>query len=420
MKKLVILIAFILVLTACDLGGILPPLDEMNYQEEEAEEPAGPAIEPVEPAAQPEPAAPIYRFMDGLLASSGEDNACISPLAFKLALAIAYNGAEGESAELLKTMFDDATPTEINDWALAFLEQAKEYKGARGDAETPPSPELLIANSYWLNSKYARDISSEFTDVISASYGAKRGTFVRIPDEINEWVSAATKGRIEDILAGIDTYAMLYFVNALYFRGNWESEFDKDDNEPLEFMNPDGKAVEVTMFRGRAEGYIDTPAYEGVTKNLHGGMTFTAVMSKSGEGVGLNGLVSAREAADESYSKVDLAIPRFSFNTEVSIMEGDQPEFDILFSHQGLSGALSENAKVDYFFISGMFQKTTFTFAEKGIDSTTAASYVPPGEEGVQEGDREEVAIIFDRPFYFTLTDKDGEILLYGKVTALR
>jgi serine protease inhibitor len=43
---------------------------------------------------------------------------------------------------------------------------------------------------------------------------------------INGWVSAQTRTRIPTILDAIDGDAVLYLVNAIYFKGNWRSQFD--------------------------------------------------------------------------------------------------------------------------------------------------------------------------------------------------
>ena len=416
MKKICMLIACFLMLSGCDLDGILPPIGELNNPEPEIITEQIDQDEPVEYNAPQGPENQIYNFMDGLLVDSDE-NACISPLSFKLALAMAYNGAQGDAAETLAAMFD-VSPITMNAWAADFLARAKGYDGKKGNESTPPTPELLIANSYWMRSGNERYISSDFSDAASANYNAKKGTFVRIPDPINDWVSGATKSKIDDIIEEIDTYALLYLINALYFRGNWISEFDKGDMEPCEFTNIDGEKVEKSMLIGSADAYIEEPGLAGVTKNLHGGFTFTAVMPESNAAVPLERIIAAMEAADESYTSIILTIPKFAFETTIDFREGNQPEFDALFAINGMDGALAENAKLDYLFISGIFHKTRVAFAEKGIDTTTAAVYVAE-PSGAIAPEPKEIGIVFNRPFYFVLTDKNGEAILFGKVTQL-
>lgn len=38
---------------------------------------------------------------------------------------------------------------------------------------------------------------------------------------------------------------------------------------------------------------------------------------------------------------------------------------------------------------------------------------------GVARSEPKEVEVIFDKPFYFMLTDRDGEVLFFGRVMKL-
>ncbi|NWY12728.1 SPB6 protein, partial [Aphelocoma coerulescens] len=48
--------------------------------------------------------------------------------------------------------------------------------------------------------------------------------------QINGWVEERTEGKIQNLLAEgiVDSLTRLVLVNAIYFKGNWEKQFDKE------------------------------------------------------------------------------------------------------------------------------------------------------------------------------------------------
>jgi serine protease inhibitor len=124
MKKLCLLLVCLLTLTAC--GKTAPTTTD----------PSGTSQGNAEQTAYKPPQISLdttfNSLMDGLLADGGE-NSCVSPLSFKLALAMAYNGAEGGTAELLAELFG-VSPGELNSWASEYLSDAKQYNGTGGAA----------------------------------------------------------------------------------------------------------------------------------------------------------------------------------------------------------------------------------------------------------------------------------------------
>jgi serpin B len=263
------------------------------------------------------------------------------------------------------------------------------------------------------------EISEDFTALLADSYNAESGRFDNKPDPINKWVEDATNGKIKDILAEIDPEAISYLINALYFNAEWENSFSEFRTAPGEFTNTDGSAAETPMLHGGADGYIDTPEFEGMTKSLRGGFTFTAVMPKTGAAPTLEDITEARSSADYSYTSIVLTIPKFDFDTSVNFSKGKHTAFDALFADFGMNGALSENAETDDLLISQIIHKTTFTLAEAGIEASAATVIELDAVAAPGPTERKEVEIVFDKPFWFTLTDKDGETLFLGRVTAL-
>ncbi|NXS94804.1 SPB6 protein, partial [Jacana jacana] len=62
----------------------------------------------------------------------------------------------------------------------------------------------------------------EQTDFVNASEDARK--------QINGWVEERTEGKIQNLLAEgiLNSLTRLVLVNAIYFKGNWEKQFNKE------------------------------------------------------------------------------------------------------------------------------------------------------------------------------------------------
>lgn len=211
---------------------------------------------------------------------------------------------------------------------------------------------------------------------------------------------------------------MSYPVNALYFKTKWVNDFNENRTTPGEFTNSDGSRATTDMLHGGAVGYIDTEQFMGIFKFMYGNFTFTAVMLKTSDDMTFDNILDACNAIDYSYTSIILPLPKFDFSTTVGFKEGSHSEFDALFAHHGMNGALSANAKTDDLLISQIIHKTTFALAEAGVEAS-AATVVALNAGRMAPQESKEVEVVFDRPFYFMLTDRDGEALFIGKVIGL-
>ncbi|NXA48164.1 SPB6 protein, partial [Nothocercus julius] len=62
----------------------------------------------------------------------------------------------------------------------------------------------------------------EPTDFVHSSEDSRK--------QINDWVEEKTAGKIQNLLTTgvINSLTRLVLVNAIYFKGNWEAQFDKE------------------------------------------------------------------------------------------------------------------------------------------------------------------------------------------------
>jgi serpin B len=74
-------------------------------------------------------------------------------------------------------------------------------------------------------------------------------------EEINAWVSKATKDLITSILPpdSVNSDTGLALANAIYFKGRWSMPFAKKDTETRRFQRLDGSHVRTPFMRGRQD-----------------------------------------------------------------------------------------------------------------------------------------------------------------------
>ena len=172
-----------------------------------------------------------------VLETSGRDeNIFISPISIHAALAMAYNGAE-EMKNVLH--IDNISAEELNNAYASFLNRAeKEDFGAK----------INIANSLWLREGYP--FEKTFVDNIEKYFQAtiNEADFhdPKTKDTINGWVEKQTNGKIKNIIGNMKPNTILYLLNAIYFKGDWKYEFNKQNTFVADFYLENGQPIETT------------------------------------------------------------------------------------------------------------------------------------------------------------------------------
>src|SRR5262249_10251970 len=84
--------------------------------------------------------------------------------------------------------------------------------------------------------------------------------------KINGWVNTSTKGKIDRIIDQIDPDHVMFLINAVYFKGKWQQEFDKKFTQDEPFRLLDGRKKPVPMMSQRGEyRYIRGKKFQAVS-----------------------------------------------------------------------------------------------------------------------------------------------------------
>ena len=67
-------------------------------------------------------------------------------------------------------------------------------------------------------------------------------------NQVNEWVSEKTKGKIPSIISSIDNIKMI-LINAIYYHGMWKTQFKKSNTKKEVFHLSNGEEKKVDMMK---------------------------------------------------------------------------------------------------------------------------------------------------------------------------
>ncbi|MDO5396804.1 MAG: serpin family protein [bacterium] len=349
-------------------------------------------------------------------------NYVFSPFSIKTVLALAANGAEGETKkEILEAVGIDDLDT--------FNEKTKEMIESFSDNEIL---QFCNANAIWVNSdKTSQKFSKEYREKIGDFYGgeARSVTDENAVKEINGWISEKTNGKISDVISDSEFWAML--VNAVYFRGIWYDEFYEGNTKKAEFTDRNGKKSEIDFMNKLS--WLDMADIDG-TKMLSLPYRNTYdIFDENGNFLemkytreNINMYIILNDSTNEDIEQilseairknmftseyVQLSLPKFKveYNTDLT---------DIL-RRLGISKAFeTENAQFEPMFDKGRMFITDVAHSgyisvdEKG---TEAAAVTTAGMAG-NSLPPEPVEFKADRPFTFVIRDNTrDEILFMGE-----
>lgn len=342
-----------------------------------------------------------YDFALGLLRqSAGSESVLVSPLSVLSALAMAENGADGETLAQMEQV------TGMGATELTGLLQAY---GALAD-DGP----LSVANSIWLRDSDGLTVQDDFLETCGGRLGAQ--VFSAPFDDstvadVNAWVSEKTNEMIPEMLSRISGDAQVLLVNALAFEGGWDEPFDSALISPDTFTCEDGAEQDVTMMHSTEGSYLEGELASGFVKPYEGyDYAFVGLLPAEGVSVGelLEGLDGA--ALEELLVPVpnaaaEIGLPKFTASYETELANalralGVTDAFDPTLADFSRMGS-SERGPLH---VDGVLHKTFIDVNEEG---TRAAAATVVGMDGAAAPGNpvEYHEVILDRPFVYLILD---------------
>lgn len=182
-------------------------------------------------------------------------NLVFSPYSVSTALAMTYAGARGETAAQMEKVLHFTLGQENLHPAMADVVDDLNTRGGEGVYE------LVVANRLWGQKGYR--FLDPFLKLNSTYYGAglEQVDFARATDAarktINAWVEDKTRDKIKELLKPgiLDRLTTLVLTNAIYFKGNWASQFDRKHTREAPFRLTASKKINVQMMYHKASKF---------------------------------------------------------------------------------------------------------------------------------------------------------------------
>ena len=190
-------------------------------------------------------------------------NLFFSPESISTALAMAYAGARGDTAsQMAKTLHFTLPLDQLNPAMGALL----------GDLNTThQNYQLNVANALWAQQGYS--FLDSFLNVLKTDYGAGlnqvnfKGATEAARLTINQWVEKKTQDKIKDLLqpGALRPDTRLVLTNAIYFKGDWETQFDKAQTKnEVFFLSPTQTLTTPLMHREGGFSYFNGGTFQAL------------------------------------------------------------------------------------------------------------------------------------------------------------
>jgi serine protease inhibitor len=348
-----------------------------------------------------------------IVKSDKDQNVFISPLSISMALGMTLNGANGTTKEAMQSALELAglSDQQINENYKSLIELL---------VDLDPKVKFQIANSIWYRNTMTFEQS--FLDINKNYFDAEvSGLDFSNPQSkniINAWVENNTNGKIKQIIDNIDPLSVMFLINAIYFKGTWTYEFEKNKTHEGFFNLPDGSQVPCKMMAQAGEfSYLANDDFQAVDLP-YGDELFSMTVILPQQGKDIDALVETLSAENwnvwfNNISKLEgeLYFPRFSLEYEITLNDvlkslgmqiafnPSQADFTRMYKNGGL-------------YIYEVKHKSFVEVNEEGTEAA-AATVVDMRLTSVGSG----FTMRIDRPFIFAIRENhSGTILFIGKI----
>ena len=349
-----------------------------------------------------------------------------SPLSITYVLSMVNDGATGiTEQELERTLgFHKGGIQAVNDYCKNLIDNLP---------HVDEKVQLNIANAIFVNDKY--QLKKQFQQDMANYYDAKAEALdFSSPltlDRINGWCDEKTRGMIPTILERVEPLTVSYLLNAIYFKAEWASMFEKNETREETFTTPDGETRVPLMHQNVYMNYLRNDQYAAVSIPYGNGQWMMTVMLPE-DGKTTDDVISSLAASGWSTDflknplrearryAVDLKLPRFetAFDTDdagglIELLKG----MGIRRAFDGNSAEIPNMCENGDLYISMMKQKAKIKVNEEG--SEAAAVTIAGVNFTSAGGDTQEppkATFHANRPFVYVIHEQSsGVILFVGK-----
>jgi serpin B len=370
------------------------------------------------------------------LRAKEKGNLFFSPYSISSALGMTYAGAKNKTATGMEkalhlSLFGDSFHASLAALSKQLEKDATENKY-----------QLSIANQLWGDKFFKKFFFQSFLDLNKKIYGANVETLDFSNDSngsakaINDWVKKKTNEKIKELVTPSmfegNNPTALVLTNAIYFKGDWASKFDKENTtKDTFFLNKKDSIQTDLMFQKSHFLYAEDTEAQIVALPYQGeSLQMVIVLPTKKDGLPelekglslakLDGWVSSMFMED-----VRIKLPKFKTESSFSLNEPlkkmgmedafnpDVADFSGIIDLQKLSAAMGDLSNM---YISDVVHKGFVEVNEEGSEAAATAVIMGIDAKGSAEPDRTK-DFTANHPFLYMIRDvNSGAILFMGRM----
>jgi serpin B len=359
-----------------------------------------------------------FTFKTYSVLSNESGNLFLSPFSVSTALSMAAEGASGNTLEEIRNVLELSNDSSANRIGFENLLNSLNAKNAGYN--------LSIADAMWIEKTFS--VRQEFSSALSTYYYAlaQQADFANNADgertNINNWVAGKTNNKILDLIpeGGLDSYTRLVIVNAIYFKGNWAQQFDKNDTQNATFFVSQSRNVSVPMMhlsKSENASYYSDSELKALEMDYQGdNLSMLILLPNQNHSLSeVEARLSSAEISDIrsklARRAVSVWLPKFSM-TKSEEMSSMLKELGMKSAFDKYTADFSGINSREELYISYVFHKAFINVDETGTEAAAATAVVV-------DATAMEIPLEFraDHPFLFLIMDKrTGAILFMGRV----
>ena len=344
------------------------------------------------------------------------NNFMISPLSIEITLAMLYNGAAGDTKELMtNTLGFDESLEELN---KRFNMQSDDVLG--------------IANGLWVNT-IKGNAKETYINTLKNSYNAEcisEDFGNATVNEINSFVDKNTYGMIKSIMDSVNTSDDAILINCVAFDDKWKTPYTESEiYKESKFTNINGEQDECTMLSRifKNGNYLESDKLKakGFIQEYKSEYKFISILPYE-EGVDAINYTLDNLNSDTYKDFVTPLTGEYILRTELPQFKFENTlNLNSALNSMGLQGLLSD-ADYSNLVDTGRLSNATMlhkTYVELDATGTKAAAVTAMEIEGINGGEYKrpkEYVVYLDRPFIFIIADKSNDPIFIGVVKGLQ
>jgi len=341
-------------------------------------------------------------------------NLMLSPLSASTALTLLLNGCDGETYTQIRDMlgFEDMTNEQINEAYQSLVSQL---------LAADPEVNLALANAVWYRNNFS--VYPTYLDNMETNFDAHiQGLDFSSSSALqtmNQWASDNTNGKIPQVLSEVSPDAVMFLMNALYFKGIWSGQFKVEDTYNAPFTVEIGNVISTPTMHGTIPSKVYYGEGYGALEMYYGRKNFSMVILLPNNGLTeflevmtpeLWEEVSGNLSLSSAMGDVFVSLPKFSFEYEKRLND----QLMALGMTDAFNGSVADLSKIADASLVVSFVKQN-TFVEVNEEGTEAAAVTTIGIETTSAGDPLEFNV--NKPFVFAIREQTTNTLLFmGKV----